>query len=149
MTEIIYMVDGKALFTCPVCSQQKTESVSRYVKHKTAVEIESTCACSHTWTSILERRKHYRKPVKLRGRYAFRNDVVLEKGLSAGSFVGKGKMKVVDLSLKGLKIELKNKPELHINDLLSVEFRLKDKKRTLIRENAASFASRCAEVSAF
>ena len=101
------------------------------------MEIESTCTCGYTWTSILERRKHFRKPVKLRGHYSFRNDVFLEEGLSAGSFVGKGKMKVVDLSLKGLKIELKKKPELHINDLLSVEFRLKDRKRTVIRENAS------------
>ena len=31
------------------------------------------------------------------------------------SFVGKGKMKVVDLSLKGLKIELKKEPELHVS----------------------------------
>jgi hypothetical protein len=137
MADKIYMVDGKASLTCPVCSQQKTESVSQYVKQDTTVEIESTCICGHTWTSILERRRHYRKPVKLRGRYSFRNDVFLEEGFSAGSFVGHGKMKVVDLSLKGLKIELKKKPELNINDLVSVEFRLKDKKRTLIRENAS------------
>jgi hypothetical protein len=137
MAEKIYMVDGKALFTCPVCSQRKTESVSQYLKQETTVEIETTCNCGHTWTSILERRKHYRKSVKLRGRYSVRNDVFLEEGLSAGSFVGKGKMKVVDLSLKGLKFELKKKPELHVNDLVSLEFRLKDKKRTLIRETAS------------
>ncbi len=56
---------------------------------------------------------------------------------TAGIFVGKGKMKVVDLSLKGLKIELSKRPELYVNDQLAVEFRLKDKKRTLIRENAS------------
>ena len=135
--EKIYMVDGMASFTCPVCSQRKTENVRQYLKQKTVVEIVSTCSCGHTWTSVLERRRHFRKPVKLRGRYTFRNDVFLEEGLAAGSFVGKGKMKVVDLSLKGLRIELKNKPELHVNDFLSVEFRLKDKNRTLIIENAS------------
>ena len=93
MIEKIYMVDGKASFTCPVCSQRKTESVSQYLKQETTVEIESTCICGHTWTSILERRKHYRKPVKLRGSYTFRNDIILQEGLSAGSFVGKGKMR--------------------------------------------------------
>ena len=137
MAEKIYMVDGKASFICPVCSQRKTQSVKQYVKQQTEVEIACTCICGHTWNSVLERRQHYRKPVKFRGRYTFRNDVVLEKGLPAGSIVGQGKMKVVDLSLKGLKIELKDRPELHVNDLLSVEFRLKDKNRTLIRENAA------------
>ena len=137
MAEKVYMMDGMASFTCPVCSQRKTENVSQYLKQKTAVEIVSSCTCGHTWTSILERRKHFRKPVKLRGRYTFRNDVFLEEGISAGSFVGKGKMKVIDLSLKGLKIEIKNRPELHINDLLSVEFRLKDKNRTIIKENAS------------
>ncbi len=137
MVEKIYVVDDEAIFVCPVCSQRKIKNVRQYVKKETAVEIASTCTCGHTWTSILERRRHYRKPVKLRGSYTFRDEVFLEEGLSAGSFVGKGKMKVVDLSLKGLKIELKKKPELHVNDLLSVEFRLKDKKRTLIRENAS------------
>jgi hypothetical protein len=137
MAETIYVVDDKATFVCPVCSQRKTISVRQHVKKETAVEIKSTCTCGHSWKSILERRRHYRKPVKLRGRYTFRNDVFLEEGLTAGSFVGKGKMKVVDLSLKGLKIEFNNRPELHVNDLLAVEFRLKDKKRTQIRENAS------------
>lgn len=137
MTENIFVVDDKATFVCPVCSQRKTINVHQHVKKETTVEIESTCICGHSWKSILERRRHYRKPVKLRGRYEFRNDVYLEEGLTAGSFVGKGKMKVVDLSLKGLKIELSKKPELHVNDLLAVEFHLKDKKRTLIKENAS------------
>ena len=137
MTEKIYVVDDKATFVCPVCSQRETRIVRQHILKETAVAIASTCTCGHSWNSILERRRHFRKPVKLRGRYTFRNDVYLEEGLSAGSFVGKGKMKVVDLSLKGLKIELRKKPELHVNDLLAVEFRLKDKKRTLIRENAS------------
>ena len=137
MVEKIYVVDNKATVVCPVCSQRKTESVRKYIKKETVVEIESTCICGHTWTSVLERRKHFRKPVKLRGRYTFRNNVYLEEGLPAGSLVGKGKMTVVDLSLKGLKFELKKKPEIHVNDLLSVDFRLKDKKRTLIREKAS------------
>lgn len=137
MPEKIYVVDDRATFVCPVCSERKTKSVRNYIRQTTAVEIKSTCVCGHTWTSTLERRRHFRKPVKLSGRYAFRNDVFLEEGLSAGSFVGKGRMKVVDLSLKGLKIKLNKKPELHVNDLLSVEFHLKDKKRTLIRESAS------------
>ncbi|MEN8244350.1 MAG: PilZ domain-containing protein [Thermodesulfobacteriota bacterium] len=137
MTEKVYMVNDTVTFACPVCSQQKIENVSQYVKMETAVELVTTCACGHTWTSALERRRQYRKPVKLRGRYTFRNDVFLDEGLSGGSFVGKGKMMVVDLSLKGLKIELKKKSDLHVKDLLSVEFRLKDKKRTLIREYAS------------
>ena len=137
MAEMIYLVNDKATFVCPLCAQRKTFNVRQYVKQATTVEIESTCTCGHTWTSTLERRRHYRKPVKLRGRYVFKNEVQLEEGLTAGSFVGKGKMKVVDLSIKGLKIELNKRPELNVNDLLAVEFRLKDKKRTLIRENAS------------
>ena len=137
MTEKVYMVNDTVTFVCPVCSQQKKENVSPYLKMETAVELVTTCACGHTWTSVLERRRQFRKPVKLRGRYTFRNDVVLGEGFSGGSFVGKGKMKVVDLSLKGLKIEFKKNTDLHVKDVLSVEFRLKDKKRTLIREYAS------------
>jgi len=60
----------------------------------------------------------------------------LDPGIVAGKFVGQGKMTVVDLSLSGLKIKLKKKEDLKINDRFEVEFQIKDRRRTLVRETA-------------
>ncbi len=42
----------------------------------------------------------------------------------------------MDLSLSGLKVKLKKKEDLKINDRFEVEFYLKDRRRTLVRETA-------------
>jgi len=137
MDEIVYAVDNRATFNCPSCDRKQTVNVQEYIRRKDRVEIETTCACGHTWTTNIERRRHYRKPVNFRGRYEFSNEVQLDEGISAGKFVGRGKMKVVDLSVSGLKIKLKKSPDLHVNDRFGVEFRLNDKRRTLVRERAS------------
>lgn len=82
----------------------------------------------------MERRRHYRKLVNFRGRYHYSNPVELEEG--AGKFIGKGKMNILDVSAWGLKMKLKKKETLKLNDQLSVEFHLDDKQRTMIRERA-------------
>ncbi|MCG6908903.1 MAG: PilZ domain-containing protein [Deltaproteobacteria bacterium] len=130
------MVDDQATVVCPLCSKKQSINVRQYIKQKSAVAMVLSCPCGHTWTMGLERRRHYRKPVKLKGRYSYESDVHVDGTSAVGRFLGKGKMKVVDLSLRGLKIELKKRPQFNVNDQLSVEFRLRDKKRTLIRENA-------------
>jgi len=137
MAEKVYLVDNRATFICPLCSQREILDVRQYVKQNTAVEIELKCKCGYAWISSLERRRLYRKPVNFRGRYKFSNEVQMEEGLAVGKFIGKGRMQVVDLSVRGLKIKLKKRPDLNVNDRISVEFRLNDKKRTLIRENTS------------
>jgi hypothetical protein len=84
----------------------------------------------------VERRRHIRKTVKLSGWYNYTNEIQLEPGIIAGKLVGKGKMTVVNLSVGGLKLKLKKKEDLKINDRLQVEFYLKDYQRTLVRETA-------------
>jgi hypothetical protein len=70
----------------------------------------------------------------LKGRYHYSNHVELERG--AGKFVGKGKMNILDVSAWGLKVKLKKKETLRLNDQLSVEFHLDDREKTMIREKA-------------
>jgi hypothetical protein len=99
-----------------------------------AKDISLQCTCGYSFTSSMERRRHYRKSVNLKGRYHYSNQVELEQG--SGNFVGKGKMNILDVSAWGLKVKLKKKEMLKLNDQLSVEFQLDDKKRTMIREKA-------------
>jgi len=123
-------------FTCPRCSQTASVNIQEYVLQNHSIEVEYQCECGYLFKKAVERRRHNRKEVKFAGWYNYSNDIQLEPGVVAGSFVGKGKMTVVDLSVSGFKVKLKKKEDLKVNDRLQVEFHLKDYKRTLIRETA-------------
>lgn len=121
---------------CPRCRKETTVNISEYFLRNKSMAFEQECECGHRFKQEIERRRHNRKAVKFTGWYNYNNEIQLEPGIVAGAFVGKGKMTVVDLSLSGLKVKLKKKEDLRINDRLQVEFHLKDYKRTLIRETA-------------
>ena len=124
-------------FTCPRCSRTATVQLPEDFHPNDSMEIEYRCECGYQFKKEVERRRHRRKAVRLSGWYDYSNEIQLEPGFVAGTFVGKGKMTVVNLSVSGLKIKLKKKEDLKINDRLRVAFYLKDYKRTLIRETAA------------
>jgi len=122
--------------TCPRCSQSTSTNISEVFLKNRSSEIEWRCACGYRFKYNLERRRHNRKKVKLSGWYNYSNEVRLAPGIVAGKFVGKGKMTVLDLSVSGLKVKLRKKEDLKINDRFQVEFHLNDAYRTLVRETA-------------
>ena len=123
-------------FTCPRCSRAVSVGMPAYSPGKQSMKVDCRCACGYQFTRDAERRRHSRKAVKCPGWYSYSNEIQLEPGVVAGTFVGRGKMTVVDLSVSGFKVKLKKNEDLKINDRLQVEFYLKDYKRTLIRETA-------------
>lgn len=123
-------------FICPRCSQAASVRLPEDFHSNDSMEIECRCECGYQFKTEVERRRHRRKTVKLSGWYDYSNEIQLEPGFVAGTFVGKGKMTVVNLSVSGCKIKLKKKENLKINDRLRVAFYLKDTKRTWIRETA-------------
>jgi hypothetical protein len=127
MIKTVYIsANNHATFTCPECETTKTVDVSRYAKMEQTVKVKSTCACGNTWTSVLEKRKVYRKHVSLTGGFTH---LVDNKPLS------KGAMEVTDISAGGLKIKLLEPLDLRINDKLRVEFHLDDTRKTLISKD--------------
>lgn len=130
------MVDELTTLTCSRCRQTASINISEYLRNKQTTEIQWQCDCGHQFKIKAERRRHNRKRVRCTGLYRYSNEVQLDPGIVAGKFVGKGKMTVVDLSLSGLKVKLKKKEDLKINDRFEVEFYLKDRNRTLVRETA-------------
>ena len=130
------MVDEHATLTCPRCQQTSSINVSEHLRNKQTTEIQWQCECGHQFKYKAERRRYNRKRVRCTGLYRYRNEVELDPGIVAGKFVGQGKMTGVDLSLSGLKIKLKKKEDLKINDRFEVEFQIKDRRRTLVRETA-------------
>ena len=124
-------------FTCPRCSQTASVDIPEDFHRNNSMEIECKCECGHRFKKDVERRRHNRKAVKFSGWYRYSNEIQLEPGVVAGTIVGKGKMTVVNLSVSGVKIKLKKKEDLKINDRLQVAFYLKDDQRTLISETAS------------
>jgi Zn ribbon nucleic-acid-binding protein len=111
-----------ATFVCPECQKAKTIDVSQYKDIDKAVRVKCRCACGHSYTVLLERRKFYRKEADLPGIY----NLPAKKR--------KGNMLVKNLSRNGLKLELTRPESFKIGDKLVVEFRLNDSKKTLITQ---------------
>ena len=127
MIKTVYISStNHATFTCPECETTKTVDVTRYAKMEQTVKVKSKCACGNTWTSVLEKRKVYRKRVSLPGTFAH---------IVNNTPVSKGDMEVTDISAGGLKIKLLEPVDLRIDDKLSVEFHLDDPRRTPINKD--------------
>jgi len=126
MTEKVYVTSKQmATFICPVCQKSKTVNVSKYASLDKMVKVKVTCPCGYGYTSILEKRKKYRKATNLPGSF-----VHLVEGRPARG----GLMKVKDLSTSGLKIHVNTEHHCAVGDIIQVEFSLDDSHRTLIRK---------------
>ena len=126
MTEKVYITSKKmATFICPLCQKSKTVDVSKYASLDKIVKVKVTCPCGYGYTSILEKRKKYRKETNLPGSFVHLVD---------GRRVGGGLMIVKDLSTSGLKIHTNAQHNCAVGDVVLVEFSLDDTHRTLIKK---------------
>ena len=126
VTKVYINEANTATIVCPRCDKTKTVDVSRYVELQQTVRVKSKCSCGHTWTSVLEKRRKYRKSVDFPGVYIH---------FEGGEAVDKGSMIVKDLSLSGLKMKLNVERNFNVDTRLQVEFHLDDSRRTLMRKN--------------
>jgi hypothetical protein len=126
VTKVYISPSNTATIVCPRCEKTKTVDVGQYVQMNQTVRVKSKCTCGHEWTSVLEKRRQYRKAVSFPGVY---------KQLEQGREVDQGIMTVVDLSLTGLKLKLNVKRNFKLDARLLVEFHLDDSRRTLMRKN--------------
>lgn len=128
MTQRVYISQtNDATFTCPKCERTITVNVASYAALHKSVKVRSRCTCGHTWVSILEKRKQYRKQVHLTGTY---------KQFVSGNPVDKGRMTIVDISKGGLKLKV-DRPAypFDVGHRLDVEFELDNRRKTLIRRS--------------
>ena len=126
MTEKVYVTSKQmATFICPQCQKSKTVDVSKYASLDKIVKVKVSCPCGYRYTSILEKRKKYRKETNLPGTFV---------RLVDGRRVGGGLMNVKDLSTSGLKINTSAQHNCAVGDVVLVEFSLDDSHRTLIKK---------------
>ena len=114
-----------ATFVCPKCQKSKTVNVSQYAALDKIVKVNVRCPCGYTYTSILEKRKQYRKETNLHGSYT---------RIVNGREAEGGLMKVKDLSAGGLKLQINENHGCTAGDVIKVEFHLDDTQRSFIRK---------------
>jgi hypothetical protein len=126
MVEKVYITKtNMATFICPQCNKTLTVDVSRYAQIEQTVKVKSKCSCGNTWTSVLEKRKQYRKSVNLKGIYKY---------IADGKELDRGKMTITDISAGGVKLKLDVNRNLKTGHLLELEFKLDDSKQTLMKK---------------
>ena len=126
MTEKVYVTSNQiATFVCPKCQKSKTVDVSRYASLDKIVRVKVKCPCGHAYTSMLEKRKKYRKTTNLPGLFV---------RIVEGKKLEQGLMTVRDLSTIGMKLHVNSEHLCAVGDILEVEFHLDDAQRTLIRK---------------
>jgi hypothetical protein len=107
-----------AVFKCPVCKKSKTANVSSYKSMQTVVHVKCKCPCGHTYSVLLERRKHIRKDLHLSGSYVNKN---------GGE---RGTMEILDLSRSGLRMKIDADAKIKVGDILKLQFILDDKQHS-------------------
>ncbi len=126
MTDKVYISSQQmATFVCPKCSRSKTVNVSKYAHLDKLIKVKVKCPCGHAYTSILEKRKQYRKETHLSGTYVHFLD---------GRPANRGLMTVKDISANGMKLKLNVELICDAGDHLDVEFHLDNRNRTLIKK---------------
>jgi len=128
MVEKVYITSKQmATFICPKCQNSKRVNVSKYAALDKVIKVKVKCPCGYAYTSILEKRKKYRKETRLHGIFVRIVD---------GREVQSGLMTVRDLSLNGMKLVINGDHGCVPGDLIQVEFHLDDTQRSLVRKKA-------------
>ena len=126
MIEKVYITSKqRATFICPKCQKSKTVDVSRYAGIDKIIKVNVRCPCGYAYTSILEKRKKYRKETNLHGTYC---------RIVGGKEVERGLMTVKDLSTTGMQLHINGDHGCSDGDVIRVEFHLDDTQRSLIRK---------------
>ena len=126
MAEKVYIASTKmATFVCPKCHKSKTVNVAKYADLDKKVKVNVRCPCGYAYTSILEKRKRYRKETNLPGSYSrYINGKLMDSGL----------LIIKDLSTIGMKLQIDADNDCELGDVIQVEFHTDDAQRAFIKK---------------
>ncbi|MDA8141572.1 MAG: PilZ domain-containing protein [Desulfobacteraceae bacterium] len=120
--------DGLVLLTCPHCGTQESVSAGRFDKLGSTIHV--SCPCRKQFTAVLEKRRFFRKAVKLEGYFSVGGDL---GPIGADGHIW-GQMTVKDLSKAGLRFTSEKAHLVHLDDLLMVRFNLDNTNQALIHK---------------
>ena len=116
---------AEGTFICPACNKGVIKDLSQFAQNQTAIRLKCKCSCGNDYRVLLERRRHFRKPVNLVGMFFF-------QGSNRNTM--KGLIKIKDISQSGVQFSVNSIPEFDVGDKLTIEFTLDDEEHSLIRE---------------
>lgn len=122
--------DGGVLLTCPRCGIQESVSADQFEKLGNALSV--TCPCQKNFSAVLEKRRAFRKAVRLPGHFALKGAMEPRDATHNIS----GLMVVRDLSKAGLRFSTTKADLLHPGDQLMVRFHLDNSNQALIHKPA-------------
>lgn len=113
---------GMIFLLCPFCSENSEKPATQFPLHQ---QVSVTCSCGKTYEFQIETRTDFRKPTSL--------PVLYWKLDSPDKFQ---KATIVDLSLDGFCLCASCEDNLKSNDLIRVNFKLDDARRTKVEREA-------------
>ena len=132
MPEKVFVTEKNiATFICPECKKSMTMDVSKYKNLEKASKVKCKCTCGHSYLVVVERREAKRKRINITAIYV---NIISSVGTQFCEEVGRGVIKITDISDTGMMIEFNSEHNFTTKDRLIIEFNLNDKKRTLIKK---------------
>ncbi len=126
--------DERAQIICPKCGDSRLVDAARFRDFKTSLRIR--CTCGEVFKGILDYRKSYRRAVDLAGSYE--NPATMESGT----------VRILDLSLGGLRMHTEGPHRLSRCDVLEVSFRLDTPEQNEIRKRIEVLSVRGKQIGA-
>ncbi|MBI5551843.1 MAG: zinc ribbon domain-containing protein [Desulfobacterales bacterium] len=126
--------DGLVLLTCPACGILAPVALDQFDKLGNAIRV--SCSCGKQFTAVLEKRRFFRKSVRLEGYFSSGGDL----GPIGAEGTLWGTMVVKDLSRAGLRFAAAKASLLHPGDLVMVRFNLDNANQALIHKPARVIA---------
>jgi len=123
--KVLVRQDNIALFMCPHCGKMRHGSVAMFKNSNHSLRVK--CGCGQTFPVDLNFRSNFRKSTNIFGYYHRIDDKRPDPTVDESNCI------VIDLSLGGIGLQLKDNGTLVVGDEVSVEFILDDSKRSEVK----------------
>ncbi len=107
--------DNRVRLICPACNRHWEADADLVSTKANGVRFTARCDCGHSWNCRIEKRKNFRRAVSLPGSYKY----VHQNGVPHT-----GKLEVLDISIKGMKIQLDRDCQLKVGERVEVVYQM-------------------------
>jgi hypothetical protein len=115
---------NEATFFCKNCGNVVTRGLSSVIHAQTAVRVRCKCKCGHLFRVLVDRRRNYRKTVKLLGMCLY---------VKCSGHIKRRLITILDISSSGLHFSIYGRPEFKLRDKIIVQVRLDDRENTEVK----------------
>ena len=112
---------NEATFLCRNCGNVAIRDISSVIHAQTAVRVKCKCKCGHLFRVLVDRRRSYRKIVKLLGMCLY---------VKCSGHIKRRLITILDISSTGLQFSIYGRPEFKLRDKIIVQVRLDDRDNT-------------------